>query len=348
MQTVRADGAMCEDGAAVMNPSNERTAWKCFVIMPYADAFDDVFLAMRQAMQDARTTPKVECLRLDQEQVAGRIVGRLERELRDCDLCVADLTGVRPNILWEVGFAMALHKPVVLVSQGEVALPFDLHDMQHLRYEKDRLRKSLSEPLQTCIEHTVRSLGAPATEAVTGAAMAALTTEMREVRTMLNQFVGHFLGSTSGARAIAGGAFGGSSTLPPPAWLRDGVWIDESARLVVCVRRVRGGMMAAIGLAGDERVHAAAFDFQTVGDYAFGHTEQVDDGRRGFVSLRRLSDGLLGGERWLAAATDPAGVGAPARWQHAPRRSTPIWAERFFTHVERDGLTRALAIARKG
>jgi len=332
-----------------MNPSNERTAWKCFVIMPYADAFDDVFAAMRLAIQDARTTPKVECLRLDQDQVAGRIVGRLERELRACDLCIADLTGVRPNILWEVGFAMALHKPVLLVSQGEVALPFDLHDMQHLRYEKDRLRKTLSEPLQTCIEHTVKSLasGAAPNEAAASGAVAALTTEMREVRTMLSQVVGHFLGAANGARAIAGGSFGANATMPPPAWLREGVWVDEAAGNIVCVRRTRGVIMAAIGKVGDERVQAAAFDFQAVGDYVFGHTEQVDDGRRGFVSLRCLSDGLLGGERWLAAA-DAAGVGASARWQHFARRSTPIWAERFFTHVERDGTTRALAAARKG
>ena len=87
---------------------------KCFVIMPYSDDFDDVHMAIEAGVNAVREPSPVQCTRLDDDQRGGRIIGRLEQELRECDMCVADLSGNRCNVMWEVGYAMALGTVIYL------------------------------------------------------------------------------------------------------------------------------------------------------------------------------------------------------------------------------------------
>src|SRR5436305_1860944 len=75
--------------------------------------------------------------------------------MRNASLCVADLTGNRPNVMWEVGFAMALDCPTIIVTQAIRDLPFDIHDMQSLEYDRRRLRATLSQHLQKMVIDTL-------------------------------------------------------------------------------------------------------------------------------------------------------------------------------------------------
>ena len=43
---------------------------------------------------------------------------------------MADITETKPNVMWESGFAMALGKPVIVITQSLADLPFDIRDMQ--------------------------------------------------------------------------------------------------------------------------------------------------------------------------------------------------------------------------
>ena len=131
---------------------------KCFLIMPYEPKFDDVHHHILSAAQAVEPGHQIECLRLDKDQQGGRIVGRLETAIRETDMCVADLSGGRSNVMWEIGFAMALEKKVILISHCGIELPFDLYDLQHLRYNRDQLRSSLTEPLTTALRHTAQQL----------------------------------------------------------------------------------------------------------------------------------------------------------------------------------------------
>jgi nucleoside 2-deoxyribosyltransferase len=84
----------------------------CFVIMPFASEFDDVYDAVKTAIEDAVEEPG-SCARVDESRPAGRITDRLIRELRSASFCVADITHEKPNVMWELGYAMALHKPTI-------------------------------------------------------------------------------------------------------------------------------------------------------------------------------------------------------------------------------------------
>ena len=96
--------------------------------MPFDAAFDDVYAAIKAPVERAGRDQHLRCFRLDENRPAGRITDRLLSELRRAAICIADLTGCRPNVMWEVGYAMALHKPLIIVTQQIDEMPFDLKD----------------------------------------------------------------------------------------------------------------------------------------------------------------------------------------------------------------------------
>jgi nucleoside 2-deoxyribosyltransferase len=56
--------------------------------------------------------------------------------LRDSDLIIADITGANPNVMVEVGMALGLGKPLLLLSQRRVSeMPVDLAAHQVAVYE---------------------------------------------------------------------------------------------------------------------------------------------------------------------------------------------------------------------
>src|SRR4051812_9507264 len=107
--------------------------------MPFAREFDDVYATIKSSVEGALDGRPLNCFRLDEARPAGRITDRLLQEIQTASLCVADLSGSRPNIMWEVGYAMALGKPTIIVTQDEGGLPFDIHDMQSFRYDRSHL-----------------------------------------------------------------------------------------------------------------------------------------------------------------------------------------------------------------
>jgi nucleoside 2-deoxyribosyltransferase len=91
---------------------------KCFVIMPFDPGFDDVYTFTKTSVESAVSMSPINCFRLDERKPAGRITDRLLSELQTATICIADLTGCRPNVMWEVGYAMALQKPIIIVTQN--------------------------------------------------------------------------------------------------------------------------------------------------------------------------------------------------------------------------------------
>lgn len=117
-----------------------------FAAMPFDPAYEDVFFV---AMAPAAETVGAVCQRVDRDEFAGDIVSRLEFLIRESTMVVADLSEGRPNVLYEVGYAQALEKPVVHISSTPLNdLPFDVGHRNTLMYTKgqthalrDKLKK---------------------------------------------------------------------------------------------------------------------------------------------------------------------------------------------------------------
>ena len=76
--------------------------------------------------------------RFDKSAESGRITEKMIRQIRKCPLCIAVLTDLNPNVMYEVGVRHAWDLPIILLAKKGTKLPFDLRDCNTIYYELDR------------------------------------------------------------------------------------------------------------------------------------------------------------------------------------------------------------------
>lgn len=71
------------------------------------------------------------------------------------------MTDKKPNVFYEVGYAHAKEKEVVLLTQKSKDIPFDLKGHNHIVYENsiDKLRQRLESRLKAIISKKTRPNG---------------------------------------------------------------------------------------------------------------------------------------------------------------------------------------------
>jgi nucleoside 2-deoxyribosyltransferase len=106
----------------------------------------------------------VEAIRLEDLPATSHSVFESIRGcLNDADFVIADLTGHNPNVMWEVGFAQALNKPVLLLvnEAGADDIPFDVAGYLRLSYQTSPAGISeLKHRLGSWVSRIKGSLGA--------------------------------------------------------------------------------------------------------------------------------------------------------------------------------------------
>jgi nucleoside 2-deoxyribosyltransferase len=136
----------------------------CFVIMPFRTDFDLIFDAVRDAAAKAVPEDELICTWLKDVHAAGRITDDIHNSIRKASLCVSELTGNNPNVMWETGYAMALGKPTILIAQDVRDLPFDLKVHRVLQYRADQL-EDLKCRLVKAIQETMSAYAVRTTTA---------------------------------------------------------------------------------------------------------------------------------------------------------------------------------------
>ena len=126
-----------------------------FVLMPFDAAFHDIYkFGIKGAADDVGAYAE----RLDEQVFMEGILERIFNQISKADVVVADMTGRNPNVFYEVGYAHALGKIVLLLTQDADDIPFDLKHRQHIVYDGkiDTLRKELVPKLKWAIAESKR------------------------------------------------------------------------------------------------------------------------------------------------------------------------------------------------
>jgi hypothetical protein len=102
-----------------------------FVLMPFSNDFEDIYeVGIKPACIEAGSY----CERVDEQIFDGSILDRVYNQINKADLLVADMTDRNPNVFYEVGYAHALGKRVILLTQRVEDIPFDLRPYPHIVY----------------------------------------------------------------------------------------------------------------------------------------------------------------------------------------------------------------------
>ncbi|WP_040512402.1 hypothetical protein [Limnobacter sp. MED105] len=130
----------------------------CFVIQPFDSGkfdkrFNDIY---RPAIEAAG----LEAYRVDQDPGVQVPIDSIEKGIRQAVVCLADITADNPNVWYELGFAFAAGKPVVMVCSEERTgkkYPFDIQHRSIIPYladapsDFDKLRASLTAKIAAIV-----------------------------------------------------------------------------------------------------------------------------------------------------------------------------------------------------
>ena len=108
---------------------------RAFVAMPFATAFDGIWRAIWSACVACR----VAATRVDQSHRHENVWDEICDAIKTSDFTIAvaapDSSSVpNPNVMLEIGYARALNKPVLLLTDTPASLPFDLRTQRVLFY----------------------------------------------------------------------------------------------------------------------------------------------------------------------------------------------------------------------
>jgi hypothetical protein len=142
------------------SPPKERTAPRapsCFIVMPFGQEWSaDVHRILAKGCDAAG----VRAVRGDDLFTPTDILEDIWQSINAADFVIADITGRNPNVLYELGIAHTLAKPVLILSREAVDIPIDLATRRVILYgAATAWREDLARRMSDAIAKVVDDYG---------------------------------------------------------------------------------------------------------------------------------------------------------------------------------------------
>lgn len=90
------------------------------------------------------------------------ITKQVYQKLYECDLVIANLTELNPNVMYELGIRFCFGKPTILIAKKDTKLPFDINEQRTFFYKDDalgmlELKESLEKIKETLTTDKIES-----------------------------------------------------------------------------------------------------------------------------------------------------------------------------------------------
>lgn len=120
--------------------------------------FDAGSTAVYDSIQQAADSVGLRCRRADDIWENAAIIQDVVALIDRSRVVVCDCTGRNPNVFYEAGIAHTLGRDVILITQSEHDIPFDLRHLRHIRYldnaeGRAKLKEALESRMQAILGH---------------------------------------------------------------------------------------------------------------------------------------------------------------------------------------------------
>ncbi len=136
---------------------------KCFVIQPFDNdvfdkRYDEVIAPAISSVVD------LEPYRVDRDPKTKIVYQDIQDGIKESLLCLADITTDNPNVWFELGYALATGKEIVMIcAEGRDKFPFDIQHRHIIRYKTGSpsdfgaLKDKIIEKINASIERVNRN-----------------------------------------------------------------------------------------------------------------------------------------------------------------------------------------------
>jgi hypothetical protein len=95
-----------------------------------------------------------DCQRIHELNTLGRIVPQILERIEHSAFVIADLTELKSNVFFELGYAEGMKKPVVVTAMAGTQLPFDVKDVPTIFWDGQRqLKDDLRAKIESLSAH---------------------------------------------------------------------------------------------------------------------------------------------------------------------------------------------------
>jgi hypothetical protein len=136
---------------------------RCFLVMPFSLEWSN---DVHRTLSDACKAASVQPVRGDDVFTPTDILVDIWHSINGADFVIADITGRNPNVLYELGIAHTLAKPVLIISRNAADIPIDLSTRRIILYGQSEgdWQEGLAIKVTKAIKEILSTYGLKSTE----------------------------------------------------------------------------------------------------------------------------------------------------------------------------------------